>query len=106
MLPAVVLVREQVALVVNTGANLREVGRAVLVPAMLVPAHELHPDRPTGCLRQERGSLLGIAIAASPESAGSFVILNPNLLGLHAEHVGQELASTVDILGRRHHVGA
>src|SRR3954468_24771600 len=99
MLPAVVLVGDQVALVVNAGAKLSEVGRAVLVPAMLIPAHELHPDRPAGCLGEDRSGLLGIAVATSPESARSFVVLHPNLLGLHAQHVGQELASTVDVLG-------
>ena len=51
MLPAVILVGDQVALVVNAGANLSEVGGAVLVPAMFIPAHDLDPDRLADCLR-------------------------------------------------------
>ena len=75
--------------------------RAVVVPAVLVPAHVLHAHRPADRLRHDRGGLRGVLVAASPEGAGAFVVLHPHLLGRHAEHARQHVARVVDVLRRR-----
>src|SRR5262249_57574282 len=79
VLPAVVLVGDDPALGVDAGAHLGEMGRSVIVPAVLVGAHELHAHRTLDRLRQDRRRLCRILVAAVAEGAGALVVLYAHL---------------------------
>ena len=79
-------VPRDLAVVVDRGAHVGEMGWAVIVPAVLVPAHELHAHGSPDLLRHDRRRLGGILVAAVPERAGSLVILHSNLAHRQTEH--------------------
>ena len=97
-MPAVVLIRDDLAIGVGGGANLADVRGAVIVPAVLVPAHELQPDGFAGQLRQNRGCLRYVVIATVAIRARSFVILHANFWRGNSEHAGESVARGVHIL--------
>ena len=74
--------------------------RAVVVPSVLVPSHELQADGPPGDLRHDRRRLRGIVLTAVAVDARAFLVPHLNLFGRQAEHAGQARASAVNILGR------
>src|SRR5262249_30494537 len=54
MVEGAVFVCHELAVRVDAGPDVRRLGRAELVPAVLVPTHELHPYRLAYRLRTER----------------------------------------------------
>jgi hypothetical protein len=78
-------------------------GGAVVVPAVLVGAHELHAHRLADGLRHHRGGLRGVLVATASEGAGALVILDADLVDREPEHLGQHGARVVDVLGRGHY---
>lgn len=103
VLPSVIFVGDELAGGVDAGAHLGDVRRAKIVPAVLVPSHELHAHGPPHRLRQDGGSLPGVLVAAAAERARAFVILHAHFLDRQAENLGQHIARVVHVLGRRHH---
>ncbi len=98
-----IFIGDELAVGVDRGPHLCKMSRTIIVPTMLVPAHVLHPDRPSDRLRQDGGGLRGVFVAASPIGAGAFVVLHANLVRRHAKNPRQHLARVVDVLGRRPH---
>src|SRR5580704_249969 len=79
VLPAVILVGHDLTVMVDRGAHVGEMGWAVIVPAVLVPAHELHAHGSPDLLRHDRRRLGGILVAAVPEDPGTLVIPYPHV---------------------------
>ena len=79
VLPAVVFVGHELAVGVDAGAHVGEVRRAVVVPAVLVGAHELHAHRLADRLRHDGRGLRRVLVAAAAEGARAFDILHAHL---------------------------
>src|SRR6202034_2206013 len=103
VVPAVVLIGDDSSGGVRSGPNFADVSGTVVVPAVLVPAHELQTHGLSGELRQNRGGLRDIVIATVAVGARAFIILHANFLRRQAEDSGDGVASGVNILGRGNH---
>src|ERR1700731_1568898 len=79
MLPSLILVGDEFPRSVGPCAHVGEVGRAVIVPAKLIPAHELYAYGFADRLRHHRRGLRGIVIAAATERARALIELDPGL---------------------------
>ena len=88
---------------IRRGANFADMRGTVIVPAVLVPAHELQADGFAGELRENRGGLRDIVVAAVAVGAGTFVILHANLLGWQTENGSNGIPRGVNILGGGDH---
>src|SRR5438552_1729163 len=84
----------------------------IVIPTVLVPAHELQANRFAGCLRENRGCLRHVVVAAMAVSARSFAVLHSNFLGDHSKQARHAGARPVHILrraddqrGLRRHIG-
>ena len=86
VLPAVILVGDELAVGIDAGAHVGEMRGTVIVPAVLVPAHELHAHRLADRLRHDRRGLRGILVAAAAEGAGALVVLDADLVDRQSEH--------------------
>ena len=100
MLPAVVLVRHDLAGGIRGGPNFAHMRGTVIVPTVLIPAHELQAHGFAGALREDRGAQRDIVVTAVAVSAGAFVVLDAHLVRGHAEHGGQLAARAVHVLRR------
>src|SRR5262249_4651525 len=98
VLPAVILVSDDLAGGIHASAHISEMSWAILIPAMLVPAHELDAHRAPDGLREERGGLRGILVAAAAERAGALVILHADFLDRETEHLGELRARGINVL--------
>jgi len=98
-----ILVGDEPACRIDAGTHVSEMGRAVVVPAELVPAHELHAHRLADGLRHHRRRLRGIVVAAAAEGAGTLAILHPHLLDRQGQHRREHGARVVDILRGANH---
>jgi len=58
---------------IDRGSLLDEVGHAVILPGHLVPAHQLHANGPTDCLRQQRGIIRNRVRAVDAVAARSLL---------------------------------
>ena len=103
VLPAVVFIGHDLAVGIDGGAHVGEMGRAVVVPAVLVGAHELHAHRFADRLRHHGCGLGGVVVAASAIGARAFDVLHAHLVDRHAQHLRQHVAGVEDILGRADH---
>src|SRR5580658_5315973 len=100
VVPALILIGDNFSGGVGSGANFTDVGRTVVVPTVLVPAHELQTHGLSGELRQNRGGLGDIVVATVAVGARAFVILHANFLRRQAENSGDSVAGGVDVLRR------
>ena len=112
MLPAVVLVRDDPPIRIGGGAHFSHVRRAVVIPPVFVPAHELHANGFANRLRQNRGCLRHVIVTTVPVCSRSFVVLHANFLRGYSEQASHAVARSVHILRRaddprgiRRHVG-
>src|SRR5258708_3453418 len=64
VLPAVVLVRHDLAGGIGSGTDLADMGGAIVIPTVLIPSHELEAHRLACRLREDRGCLSHIVGAA------------------------------------------
>ena len=85
MLPAVVLVRDQVSVAAGCCPHLPQMGRSIGVPTLLVPTHELHPHRCGSQLREQGGGLGHVVIAAVTVGAGAVAVLHAHLFNGQAQ---------------------
>ena len=103
VLPAVVLVRDDLSVSVHSDVHIRKVRRPVVVPPVLVGPAELHPHGLADLLRHHRRRLRRIVIAAAAERAGAFVVLHADVCRRDAEHLRDLVSRAVDALRRAHH---
>src|SRR6202022_535794 len=100
MLPPVILVGDELPRSIDPSPHVGEVGGAVIVPAKLIPAHELYAYGFADRLRHHRGGLRGIVIAAATECARALIVLDPDLLDRQPKHDGEHGTRIVNVLGR------
>src|SRR6516164_11507432 len=81
VVPAVILEADDVALGIDAGSHVGEMGRTVVVPAKLVPPHELHAHRPLHHLRHDGRRERAVIMAGAAEHARAFVVLDPYMIG-------------------------
>ena len=86
MLPAVVLIGHDLSGGIGGGADLADMRGAIVVPAVLIPAHELQADGLAGSLRKNRGGQRHIVITAVAVGARTFVVLDAHFFGGNSEH--------------------
>src|ERR1035441_464896 len=98
MLPAVVLVRDDLAGGIGGGTHLADMRGAIVIPTVLIPPHELQADWLSRTLRKYCRCLRHIVVAAVAVSARSFVILDAHFVRRDSEHDGQLAARPVHIL--------
>src|SRR6516225_7971540 len=103
MLPALILVGDQLASVIRGSANLPDVRRPEIVPSMLVPTHELQAHRLAGELRKNGRGLRDIVVATVAIGPRAFVILDANLIRGEAENAAQGGTRSVHILRGAHY---
>ena len=63
MLPAIIFIGDDIALLIDARTHFGEMGRAVVVPAMLIPAHVLHAHGLARRRRHDGGGLGGVLVA-------------------------------------------
>ena len=99
VLPAMIFIGQHVSAGIDRGAHLGQMRGPVIVPAMFVPAHELHANRLAHRLRQNRGGLRGIVVTAAAERPRAFVILHADFFDRQPDHRRELGARTVNVLG-------
>ena len=75
-----ILVADDLAVAIDAGSHFSQVRGPVIVPAVLVGAHELDADWSGHDLGHDRRRLRGILEATLAECAGTFVVANRYLL--------------------------
>src|SRR4029077_17274127 len=76
-------------------AHIEQRWRAFWIPAMLVSAHPLNPDRLTDGARQERGIARGVFMGVAPIATRAIDIDTANVLVHDAQHRSQLLAQSM-----------
>src|SRR5258705_9444631 len=102
MLGPVVLIRHDIAIGIDSSADLSEMSGAIVVPTVFVPAHELYPDRFPNRLRQNRGCFRRIIVATVAECSRPFVVLNSNFIDRYTKHLANFIAGEINVLRRAH----
>src|SRR5258708_36506046 len=105
-MPALIFEGHDIARSVYTAEHVGEMGRAVIVPAEFVPAHELDPHGPANRLRHHCSSNRAIVMAGTTKHAGAFIVLDLHLIGGEPKRLSQHVAHAVRKLSRAYHESA
>src|SRR5260370_40803209 len=95
MMPGIIFEVHDIARSVYTAAHVGTMGRAVIVPAEFVPAHELDPHGPANRLRHHCSSNRAIVMAGTTKHAGAFIVLDLHLIGGEPKRLSQHVAHPV-----------
>ena len=106
VLPAVIFVGDDLSVRIRGDACLANVRRAIGVPAMFVPAHELQAHRRAGQLRQQRCRLCSVVVAAVAVGSRPFRVLHAQRFRRHAQQCADAAPGGVDILRGADHQAA
>ncbi len=98
MLPAVIFVSDDFSIRACGRANFAHVRWPVVIPAMLVPAHELDAHRLCSQLREQRGGLGHVVVTTVPVGARTLVILHADFVHRQSQDARQRAARAIDIL--------
>ena len=98
VLPAIVLIAGNHALLIGTQLHLPDVRRTVSVPTLLIGSRELHAHRLACQVRNHRSGLGHIVIAAVAIGASAFSKLHADLFGLKADQGCNATAGILDVL--------
>ena len=99
VLPAMVLIGDELAARINASTHLGKMCGAVIVPTELVPAHEMDAHRLAHGLRHNCCRLRSIFVAAASEGAGAFMVAYAHILHRQSQDLGEHRARVVDVLG-------
>src|ERR1700694_4511499 len=98
MTPSLIIEGHDLALGVDSAANVSQMRRAVVVPAELVLTAELKANRLAELLRHDSRRLLHVPVATAPEGVRTRVVLHPDLFEGQTEDLGQTDACLIDPL--------
>ena len=92
MLPAVVFIGRDYAILVDARAHLCQVRGAIVVPAQFVPAHVLHANWLARRRGHDGGGLCRVLVARTSERPRSLEILQADFRHGTAEYLGDLLS--------------